>query len=74
MAPEPIIKGDGMTKNDCERNASKRLLKDLRREHPHLKILIVEDALASNYPHRFFTHVFDFFDKIGDVFGVPMVV
>ena len=51
LAPEPILKGDGATKNDCERNASKRLLQDLRREHPHLKILIVEDALASNYPH-----------------------
>lgn len=51
LAPEPIVKGDGDTKNDCERNASKRLLTDLRREHPHLKILIVEDGLASNFPH-----------------------
>jgi len=51
IAPEPIIKGDGATKNDCERNASKRLLNDLRREHPHLKLLVVEDGLASNYPH-----------------------
>lgn len=51
LAPEPITKGDGSTKNDCERNASKRLLKDLRREHPHLKVCIVEDALASNQPH-----------------------
>ena len=51
LAPEPITKADGATKNDCERNASKRLLQDLRREHPHLKILIVEDALAANYPH-----------------------
>lgn len=51
LAPEPIVKGDGETKNDCERNASKRLLRDLRREHPHLKVLIVEDGLASNYPH-----------------------
>ena len=51
LAPEPIIKGDGSTKNDCERNASKRLLADLRREHPHLKVLVVEDGLASNYPH-----------------------
>lgn len=51
LAPEPIVKGDGETKNDCERNASKRLLTDLRREHPHLKILIVEDGLASNFPH-----------------------
>lgn len=51
FAPEPITKEDGSTKNDCERNASKRLLKDLRREHPHLKTLIVEDALAANQPH-----------------------
>ena len=51
FAPEPIIKGDGATKNDCERNAAKRLLTDLRREHPHLKVLIVEDGLASNFPH-----------------------
>ena len=46
LAPEPIVKGDGATKNDCERNASKRLLSDLRREHPHLKVLVVEDGLA----------------------------
>lgn len=51
LAPEPIIKGDGSTKNDCEHNASKRLLTDLRREHPHLKVVVVEDALSSNYPH-----------------------
>ena len=24
LAPEPIVKGDGATKNDCERNAAKR--------------------------------------------------
>lgn len=51
LAPEPIVKGDGDSKNDCERNASRRLLIDLRREHPHLKVLIVEDGLASNFPH-----------------------
>jgi hypothetical protein len=51
LAPEPIVKGDGTSKNDCERNAAKRLLSDLRREHPHLKVLIVEDGLASNFPH-----------------------
>ncbi len=51
LAPEPIVKSDGDTKNDCERSAGKRLLQDLRREHPHLKILIVEDSLASNFPH-----------------------
>ena len=34
-------------KNDCERNAAARLLEDVRREHPHLKL--VEDGLAG--PH-----------------------
>lgn len=51
LAPEPIMKADGATKNDCERNASKRLYADARREHPHLKFIVVEDALASNVPH-----------------------
>ena len=51
LAPEPIVKGDGATKNDCERNAAKRLLEDVRREHPHLKLIVVEDGLASNGPH-----------------------
>ena len=50
LAPEPIVKEDGAKKNDC-RNAAKRLLQDVRREHPHLKLLVVEDALASNGPH-----------------------
>jgi hypothetical protein len=51
LAPEPILKQDGATKNDCERNAAKRLLGDLRREHPHLKVIVVEDGLVSNGPH-----------------------
>lgn len=51
FVPEPIMKEDGDNKNDCERNASKRLYRDLKREHPHLKVIVVEDSLASNYPH-----------------------
>lgn len=51
LAPEPILKQDGHRKNDCERNAAKRLLEAMRREHPHLKIIIVEDALSANAPH-----------------------
>lgn len=51
LAPEPIVKADGQKKNDCERNASKRLLRDVRRAHPHLRLIVVEDALASNGPH-----------------------
>lgn len=48
---EEIAKQDGSNKNDCERNASARLLADIRRQHPHLKITITEDGLASNGPH-----------------------
>jgi hypothetical protein len=51
LAPEPIIQQDGQTKNDCERNATRRWLKQFRREHPHLPVIIVEDALAANAPH-----------------------
>lgn len=51
LAPEPIMKADGFTKNDCERNAAKRLYADARREHPHMKFIVVEDSLASNVPH-----------------------
>jgi hypothetical protein len=51
FAPEPILKQDGNKKNDCEREASKRLLTDLRREHSHLKLIVIEDGLASNGPH-----------------------
>lgn len=51
FAPESIQKQDGTTKNDCERSAAKRMLQQIRREHPHLKLTIVEDGLASNAPH-----------------------
>ena len=51
LAPEPIQKQDGSTKNDCERNASKRLLRQIRQEHPRLGLIVVEDGLASNGPH-----------------------
>jgi hypothetical protein len=51
FAPEPIVKQDGDNKNDCERNAGKRLLQKIRDEHPNLKLIIIEDGLASNAPH-----------------------
>jgi hypothetical protein len=51
LAPEPIQKQDGQTKNDCERNAARRLLGKIRREHPHLEFIVIEDGLASNGPH-----------------------
>jgi hypothetical protein len=51
LAPEPIGNADGDVKNDCERNAAKRLLEKIRAEHPKLPFLVVEDGLASNGPH-----------------------
>ncbi len=49
LAVEPIV--DGESKNDCERNATARLLKRVRKMHPKLKLIVVEDGLASNAPH-----------------------
>jgi hypothetical protein len=51
LAIEPIVKQDGETKNDCERNATKRLLKRIKTQHPKLKLIITEDGLSSNSPH-----------------------
>jgi hypothetical protein len=51
LMPEPIVKHDGTDKNDCERNAAKRLITKLRQDHPHLKFIITEDSLSSNAPH-----------------------
>jgi hypothetical protein len=51
FAPEPIQKQDGANKNDCEQNATKRLLENIRREHPHLKLIVLEDSLHANGPH-----------------------
>lgn len=46
---EPILNTDGREKQDCEINAAKRLVGNLRREHPRLKMLIVGD---SNFAHE----------------------
>src|SRR6056297_428554 len=51
LAIEPIIKQDGETKNDCERNATRRLLKRVKKQHPKLKLTVTEDGLSSNAPH-----------------------
>lgn len=51
FCPEPIQQQDGSTKNDCEQAASKRQLQELRREHPHLKIIVVQDALSDSGPN-----------------------
>jgi hypothetical protein len=51
LAPEPIQRQDGQQKNDCERNAARRWLQRFRKDHPHLPVIITEDALSSNAPH-----------------------
>ena len=51
LMPEAITRQDGASKNDCERNASKRLLTALREDFPKHKFIVVEDSLASNGPH-----------------------
>ncbi len=48
---EPIVKQDGERKNDCERNAAKRLCQTIYEAHPDLAVLLVEDALYANAPH-----------------------
>ena len=51
LPPEPIRHQDGASKNDCEQNAAKRIIEKMRREHPHLKLIVVEDALSATGPH-----------------------
>jgi DDE family transposase len=48
---EPILNADGSKKNDCERNAAKRLCQDVHERYPDLKPILVEDALYANAPH-----------------------
>ncbi|MEZ5584794.1 MAG: transposase, partial [Candidatus Competibacteraceae bacterium] len=50
LVPEAITHQDGKQKNDCERNATKRLLHALREDFPHLPMIILEDSLAGNGP------------------------
>ncbi len=48
---EPILRPDGVQKNDCERTAAKRLCAELHERYDDLPILLVEDALYANAPH-----------------------
>ena len=59
LCPEVILNRDGNAKNDCERNACKRFLENFRREHPHLKAILVEDGLSSTAPHIRMIEEFD---------------
>jgi hypothetical protein len=51
LGTEPIQQQDGAQKNDCERNASKRLIDWLSMYYKGEKLLFVEDALYSTAPN-----------------------
>ncbi len=51
MGAEPILKQDGEKKNDCEINASKRLLPYIHKAFPDMKLILTLDALFGNAPH-----------------------
>lgn len=50
FCPEPIMKQDGVEKNDHERAAFKRFMTDFRREHPKMEVVVGLDALYANDP------------------------
>jgi hypothetical protein len=51
LTPEIISRQDGDSKNDCELNASRRFLSKFRQEHPHLEIVVIQDAISPNGPY-----------------------
>lgn len=51
LCEEPIVYQDGRTKNDCELNASRRLLTKVETRHLAERFIVVEDALFANGPH-----------------------
>ena len=65
LMPEPIIKQDGTSKNDCERHAAKRFITKLRQDHPHLKVIVTEDRRSSNAPHIEILQDHDLHDMLG---------
>jgi hypothetical protein len=50
LAPESISNRDGSKKQDCERNAAKRAVRNIRATYPKLKITVTADGLYSNQP------------------------
>ncbi len=50
VMPEAIKNEDGTKKQDCELNASKRFIANLRAAHPRQKFIICGDGLMSNQP------------------------
>jgi hypothetical protein len=50
LAPEAISNSDGSKKQDCERNAAKRVVRKIRASYPKLKLTVTADGLFSNQP------------------------
>jgi hypothetical protein len=50
IAVEPIVRQDGNQKNDCELNAAKRLIPQIRQVLPKEKLILTLDALYANGP------------------------
>jgi Transposase DDE domain len=50
VAAEAIVRQDGAEKNDCERNAAKRLFPQIRQILPTDKIILLLDALYADGP------------------------
>ena len=50
LAPEAISNRDGTKKQDCERNAAKRLIAKIKATYPKLKIIVTADGLYANQP------------------------
>ena len=44
LMPEPIMRSDGATKNDCEQAAAARFFPKFREEHPHLRCVVLQMA------------------------------
>jgi len=51
VSAEAIVKQDGSNKNDCELNAAKRLMPNVRKMLSNQQLLIVADALYANGPY-----------------------
>ena len=50
LAPEFISNKDGMSKQDCEQNAGKRLIDRIKKNHPRLPLVWACDGLYSKSP------------------------
>ena len=50
MPPEEISNHDGASKQDCEINAAKRLLPNIRKSHPRLPMVWLADSLYATTP------------------------